>query len=464
MIPATLLQVQAATAGVLGGIDPTSELASSHVAFVVTDSRSASPGSLFVAIPGDRVDGHDFAAAAVASGSLAVLSSRTLEVPCIVVDDTVAALGRLAQWIRERLACTVVAITGSSGKTSTKDLLAQVLGKLGQTVAPEGSFNTEIGVPLTIFRAQTSTQYLVLEMGMRGLGHISYLCQIARPDVAVLLNIGSAHLGMVGSREGIAQAKGEILELLPSTGAAVICGDDPVVLAQAGRTKAEVITFGRAPSCDVRATQVVLDEQARARFTLGYRGSEARVCLQSHGEHFVSNALAVAAVAMTAGMPLDVVAGALSQAQARSKWRMEVTRSPGRLTVVNDAYNANPESMQAALQTLAAMAAGRQAWAVLGEMLELGDDADHAHASIGRLAANLGISHLVCVGSGTSAMAEAARSAGLQGTRWVPDADAAIDLLSSSAGPSGEDVVLVKASRGIGLDRVAEALQQVGRP
>jgi len=463
MIPTTLVQVQSATAGVLHGIDPNSDLASRQVESVVTDSRLVEPASLFVAIPGERVDGHDFASTAVASGALAVLASRPLEVPCIVVDDTVAALGRLAQSVRARLECTVIAITGSSGKTSTKDLLAEVLGAIGPTVAPQGSFNTEVGVPMTVCRAQPTTEFLILEMGMRGLGHIHYLCQVAQPDIGVILNIGSAHLGMVGSREGIAQAKGEILDLLPQNGTAVVLGDDPVVLAQAGRTSATLVTFGRSPSCDVRATDVRLDERARPSFTLGYRGHEAAVRLRLHGEHFVANALAVAAVALTVGMPVEAVARALSGAEPRSKWRMEVAQSAAGTTIVNDAYNANPESVQAALQSLAAMTEERQSWAVLGEMLELGDASDSEHAAIGRLAASLGITHLVCVGQGTIAMHRAAQESGLDGSTWVADADAAIDLLGSDSGPRSQDVVLVKASRGIGLDRVAESLLHGGR-
>lgn len=464
MIPMTLRQVQSATSGTLLGFDPASELASRQVSSVVTDSRLTTPGSIFVAIPGERVDGHDFAFDAVSSGALAVLASRPLAVPCIVVDDTTAALGHLARSIRDQLACTVIAITGSSGKTSTKDLLAEVLGGLGPTVAPEGSFNTEVGVPMTVCRAETTTRYLVLEMGMRGLGHIRYLCQVARPDLAVILNIGSAHLGMVGSREAIAEAKGEILELLPADGTAVIFGDDPVVLAQARRTVARLVTFGLSSSCDVRASDVRLDEQARAAFTLSHLGAEASVRLRLHGEHFIANALAVAAVALTAGMPIDAVAQALSQAQPRSRWRMEVTESSGGVTVVNDAYNANPESVQAALRSLAAMSANRRAWAVLGEMLELGDASDAEHAAIGRLAASLGLAHLVCIGPGTIAMHQAARAAGLESSVWVADADAAIDLLGSDRGPGATDVVLVKASRGIGLDRVAESLLQGDRP
>lgn len=428
------------------------------LAGVVTDSRLTTPGTLFVAITGDRVDGHDFVGEALARGAAAALVSRPVDGPSILVDDTVAAMGLLAAAARQRLdGCSVIALTGSSGKTSTKDLLAQVLEGFGSTIAPEGSFNTEVGVPMTIFRADERTAYLVLEMGMRGLGHIAYLCEIARPEIGVILNVGSAHLGVVGSRDAIAEAKGEILDLLPAHGCAVLAGDDPAVMSQGHRTGAHVVAFGESDRVDVRAAEVRLDEQARASFTINASGESAAVHLQFHGRHYVANSLAVAAVCLSLGLPLAQVAAGLSAATPRSRWRMEVQRAADGTTVINDAYNANPESMRAAMQTLTAMATEHRAWAVLGEMLELGDASEKEHADLGRLASSLGI-NLVCVGPGTRAIHRASCESAGHST-WVATADAATELLAAQVGPG--DIVLVKASRGVGLEAVAITLIEI---
>jgi UDP-N-acetylmuramoyl-tripeptide--D-alanyl-D-alanine ligase len=445
--------------------------AAAVVTDVCVDSRAVPSGSLFVAIRGERVDGHDFAADVIAAGAAAVLAARPLvdadgaALPCIVVDDPVEALGRLAANVRRtRLRCAVVAITGSSGKTSTKDLVAAVLSTMGPTVSAAGSFNTEVGLPLTILAADETTEYLVLEMGMRGEGHIAYLVDIAGPDVGVVINVGSAHLGMLGSREAIARAKGELVRGLSATGIAVLNADDPLVRDMAGTTAARVVTFGEAPDADVRATDIRIDELARPSFTLtDARSGEAQpVSLQFSGEHYVPNALAAATVALCLGASLEQVADGLRAAEPASRWRMEVSVAPGGFTVVNDAYNANPESMRAALKTLAAMAAGRRTWAVLGEMRELGDDAMVEHDAIGRLAVRLDISRLVCVGEGTRVMHLGASNEGSWGEEsiHVPDVDAAIALLAEQVRP--DDVVLVKASRSIGLERVAAALLAPG--
>ncbi len=361
---------------------------------------------------------------------------------------------------RERLTCTVVGITGSSGKTGTKDLVAGVLSCLGPTVSALGSFNTEVGLPLTILSADEQTRYLVLEMGMRGEGHIDYLVRLARPDVGVVVNVGSAHLGMLGSREAIARAKGELVTGLGPDGVAVLNGDDPLVRAMADRTAARVLTFGESADCDVRATDIRVDENARPSFTLSQASTlEAQpVTLQFSGEHYVSNALAAAAVGLSLGASVEQVADGLRAASPVSRWRMEVAVAPGGYTVVNDAYNANPESMRAALKTLAAMAAGRRTWAVLGEMRELGDASVDEHDAIGRLAVRLDISKLVCVGAGTRVMHLGASNEGSWGeeSMHVPDVEAAIELVRAQVRPG--DVVLVKASRSVGLERVAEAL------
>ena len=465
MIALTLDQVAQATGGDVRSAD-----ASSVVTDVAVDSRAAHEGCLFVAIAGEQVDGHDFAADAVARGAVAVLAARELTgpagpLPTIVVDDPVLALGRLARWVRrEVLTCTVVAVTGSSGKTTTKDLLGSVLGAVGPTVRAEGSFNTEVGVPLTILSADRDTEFLVLEMGMRGPGHIAYLVDIAAPDVGVVVNVGSAHLGMLGTQEAIARAKGELVEGLSSEAIAVLNADDPSVRAMADRTPARVVTFGEAAAADIRATDVRIDAQARASFTLhDVRADQAApVTLALSGEHYVSNALAAAAVGFALGASMEQVSDALRASTAQSKWRMEVREAANGVVVVNDAYNANPESMRAALKTLAAMAAGRRTWAVLGEMRELGEASVAEHDAIGRLAVRLDISKLVCVGPATRVMHLAASNEGSWGeeSEHVADVEEAIELLRRELVPG--DVVLVKASRSVGLERIAAALLEGG--
>ena len=462
MIPITVAEIADAVEGRIVGVRP-----GVVVSDVAVDSREVPVGSMFVAIAGDRVDGHDFATQAVADGAQVVLCTRALvdsagaALPCIVVADPVTALGRLAHHVLvTHLTCRVAALTGSSGKTSTKDLLGAILSATAPTVSPRGSFNTEVGVPLTILRADATTEFLVVEMGMRGRGHISYLVDICEPDVGLVLNVGSAHVGMLGSRQAIADAKGELPAGLRPDATAVLNADDPLVSAMAATTPATVLTFGESLGADIRAEGVRLDPVARASFTvLDTRdGTSAPVSLQVSGEHYVSNALGACAVALALGLPLPQIAAALSSAQPESRWRMEVVDAPGGYTVINDAYNANPESMRAALKALVAMANGRRSWAVLGEMRELGDEALTEHDAIGRLAVRLDISRLVCVGEGTRVMHLAAsnESSWADESTYVATVDEAIDLLCSEV-RSG-DVVLVKASRSIGLERVAQAL------
>ncbi|MDP9395304.1 MAG: UDP-N-acetylmuramoyl-tripeptide--D-alanyl-D-alanine ligase, partial [Actinomycetota bacterium] len=288
MIPMTVAEIAEATSGRPVGVAEDVVVTGP----VVVDSRQAAPGALFVAVAGEHVDGHDFAAAAVKAGAVAVLGARATGVPTVVVPDPVPALGSLAAHVRRRLtATTVVGVTGSSGKTTTKDLLAQVLGTLGPTVYPEGSFNNEIGLPLTLCRAEESTRFLVLEMGARGVGHIAALCAVAAPTVGVVLNVGSAHVGEFGSQDAIAAAKSELVAALPPEGVAVLNADDPRVLAMSARTPASVLTVGLADDVDVAAREVTLDDLGRARFTLVTPGGRARVALRSHGEHQVPNAL-----------------------------------------------------------------------------------------------------------------------------------------------------------------------------
>jgi UDP-N-acetylmuramoyl-tripeptide--D-alanyl-D-alanine ligase len=443
---------------------------------VTVDSRAVAPGDLFVAVPGERVDGHDFLGAAAAAGAVAALATRADDaLPCVVVDEPVAALGRLAAAVHARLAgaggagghrLVTIGITGSSGKTSTKDLLGQVLATAGPTVSPPGSYNNDIGLPLTVLDADEDTRFLVLEMGSRGRGHIARLCRVARPDVGVVLNVGSAHLGEFGSADGIAVAKGELVEALPAEGTAVLNADDPRVIGMAPRTRARVVTTGRSPDADVRADDVVLDEAGRAGFTLVTGGVRAAVRLQVVGAHQVANALSAAGAALAAGMTPEDVAAALSAAVPRSRWRMEVTRRDDGVTVVNDAYNANPESMRAALAALAGLPARRRV-AVLGAMAELGPGAAEEHERLGRDAVAAGVDLVVAVGPDAVGIADGALAAGAhedrdtdKGAVRVPDRAAARQLLTEVLVPG--DVVLVKASRSYGLEVLAADLLDTG--
>ncbi|WP_367323822.1 UDP-N-acetylmuramoyl-tripeptide--D-alanyl-D-alanine ligase [Streptomyces sp. HUAS ZL42] len=430
---------------------------------VVRDSREVVPGSLFVAFAGERVDGHDFAAAVVEAGAAGVLASRPVGVPAIVVEDVRTALGALARHVVRRLGATLVALTGSAGKTSTKDLIAQVLQRKAPTVWTPGSLNNEIGLPLTALSATEETRFLVLEMGARGIGHIRYLTELTPPRIGLVLNVGTAHIGEFGGREQIAQAKGELVEALPEDGAAILNADDPLVRAMASRTKAKVILFGESGEADVRAENVRLTDTGQPAFSLHTPSGCSDVTMRLYGEHHVSNALAAAAVAHELGMSAEEIATALSEAGSLSRWRMEVTERPDGVTVVNDAYNANPESMRAALRALAAMGKGRRTWAVLGKMAELGDEALAEHDAVGRLAVRLNVGKLVAVGGREAAWLQlGAYNEGSWGEEsvHVSDAQAAVDLLRSELRPG--DVVLVKASRSVGLESVALALLEAG--
>ncbi|MFI6050393.1 UDP-N-acetylmuramoyl-tripeptide--D-alanyl-D-alanine ligase [Streptomyces violascens] len=429
----------------------------------VFDSRSARPGSLFLALEGEHVDGHDYAAAAVSAGATVVLAQRPVGVPAIVVDDVLAAFGRLGQHlVRNALhGTTIVAVTGSAGKTSTKDLIAQVLAAAGSTVATPGSFNNEIGLPLTISMAAPGTGFLVLEMGARGIGHIRDLTVIAPPQISVVTNVGTAHVGEFGGRDKIAQAKGEIVEALEPGGLAVLNADDPLVMAMAPRTRARIVTYGRGEAAAIRASDVVINEHGQAHYTLTTPEGAADVQLQVVGEPQIHNSLAAAAVAREAGLSTARIAELLSGATAQSRWRMEThTRADG-VTVINDAYNANPDSMKSSLEALAVMARGQRqrGIAVLGQMNELGQDSRTAHEGVGRIAAQLNLDQIIVIGGDEAQwMQQAAEAAGAVVVH-LPDQDTALHLLRSTV-RSG-DVVLVKASRGVQLQQLAEKLLQL---
>jgi UDP-N-acetylmuramoyl-tripeptide--D-alanyl-D-alanine ligase len=456
VIPLTVEQLADVVGGdLLEGADP-----HALVDDVVIDSRRVRAGSLFVALPGEHTDGHRFLGDALARGASACLvaADREGEVPdgvtAVVVDDCADALLGLGRWARDTVDPTVVAVTGSSGKTTTKDLLAAATSGQRRTVAPEGSFNNELGVPLTCCRLELDSELLVTEVGARGVGHVAAMAALVRPDVAVVTLVAGAHLEFFGSLEGVAQAKGELVEALGPDGVAVLNADDPRVLAMASRTAARVVTYGLSPEADWRAEDVTTDALARPRFTV--RGVPVAVPLP--GEHNVGNALAALAVADAVGVDLERAAADLSRATV-SRWRMELVETRDGVSVLNDAYNANPSSMAAALKTLAGLAVRGRRWAVLGQMAELGASSVEEHDRIGRLAIRLGIDGLVVVGPEAAPIRSAADLEGFYGQGdlyGVDDAEGALRVLRGRLRPG--DAVLLKASRVAGLERVAAAL------
>jgi UDP-N-acetylmuramoyl-tripeptide--D-alanyl-D-alanine ligase len=430
------------------------------------DSRNPEPNGLFVAFAGEHVDGHDYAVAAVEGGAAAVLGTRATGAPTVLVDDVRAALQVLARAVLQRLReetiqLRVFAITGSQGKTTAKDMLARVLADAGPTVATAGSFNNELGLPLTVLRADRKTNYLVLEMGARGVGHLAELCAIAPPDISLVLNVGKAHIGEFGSRELIAVAKGELVEALSPDGAAVLNLDDPLVAAMASRTRAHAWTFGHAAAAAVRLGEVQVDELGRASFDLNHRGKTEHIALRLLGEHQAVNAAATTAAALAAGLELGHIADSLRAIDRLSPMRMELHERADGLVVINDAYNANPDSMRSALETLARMgSSGRRTVAVLGEMRELGGTAEEEHRQVGLLCARLGIDVVVVIGPGARAAYDALAGEGSDDaqatTRYVETATEAGEWLRENV--AGPDVVLVKASRSGRLETVAEML------
>ena len=457
MIPLTLEEIARAVDGTAHG---TAGPGLTVTGSVVIDSREVTAGALFAAIAGARSDGHDFAPAAQAAGAVAVLGSRPVDGPCVVADDVVMALTKLAGLVRDRLSPVVIGLTGSVGKTTTKDLLAQILEREAPTVATSRSFNNEIGLPLTILRADRQTRYLVLEMGAAKPGDITHLVRVGRPQIGMVLNVGPAHVLTMGGIDGVAKTKAEMVRDLPTAtagGFALLNADDERVAAMARQTQATVTFYGTGQDAAVRAKNVTLDASGCASFTLHTLTERARVRLRLPGEHQVANALAAACAASAVGVPAMRIAAALSSAVPRSPGRFEIRERPDGVTVIDDAYNANPASTRAAIRTLATMAAGRRTVAVLGEMMHQAEGTIHHHEAIGALAGALGIDVLVAVGKGEGpdAMVAAAREAGVS-VYAVPDGDAAIDLLQESLRP--RDVVLVKASSMVGLSAVATAL------
>lgn len=467
MIPRTLAQIARVTGG---------ELSSPEVADVtvdgpvVTDSRRAGPGSLYVARIGEHADGHVYTGSARDRGAVAALVTTPVsDLPFVIVPDVQEAFAALATSLIDTLPeLTVVGVTGSSGKTTTKDLIAHVLARHAPTLANVGSLNSEVGVPLTVCHLEPQTRFLVLEMGARGVGHIDYLTDMTHPLVGVVLNVGSAHMGEFGSREAIGRAKAELPRALPAGGLAVLNADDDVVASMPVRDGVEVRRFGTAADADVRGCAIEMRADGCPSFELNVAGSRRPVRLGLMGEHQVWNALATAAVALWAGMSLDAVVTALESARPVSRYRMERSDRADGVTVVNDAYNANPESMTSAVRTLAIMAGEgdrrRRTVVALGPMFELGAGSEDEHAAAGRLAAETGVDVLVAVGEGADADAYArafTQSGGGEAHR-VPDVEAAATLLDSVLRQG--DVVLVKSSHSAGLWELGEHVARKERP
>ena len=437
------------------------------------DSREVTPGDLFAAFHGEHVDGHDYLEAARTAGASAALVTEDRGTPAVRVPDVLEALSTLARAQLERARVehpelVVFAVTGSAGKTGTKDLLGTILSTAGETIAPAGTFNNELGLPLTVLRLTPETRFLVLEMGARGIGHIARLTTIARPDISVVLNVGSAHLGEFGSVEAIARAKGELVEALAPEGRAILNAEDRLVAAMAERSAAPVLTWGFHEGA-VRGAELTLDDQARVAFDLvlpeglvtlrGAAVTAGRFPVRPDllGEHQAANVLAALTAALVAGVDSAAACAALEGATLASGHRMEVHRAAGAL-VINDAYNANPDSMRHALKTLAHLGRTRRTIAVLGEMLELGPDAVRLHDEIGRLAVRLNISQLYVVGDGAAPIHHGASLEGSFGgeSEHVDTVDEALAVLERTVRPG--DAVLLKSSRDAGLRWLAQPL------
>ena len=420
----------------------------------VFDSSAATPGSIFLALKGEKADGHSYINSAFANGAVLAFVTAASEQRCIVVPDVMSALSKLAAHVRSTLKdLTVIAITGSQGKTTTKDLLQHILDSLGKTVAPIGNFNNELGTPITLLQCDESTKFCILEMGARHIGDIEALCQMAKPNIGVVLRVGTAHIGEFGSAEAVAVAKSEMISSLDQSAIAILGQYDEFTKQMQTLHKGKVLTFGESTSADVRATDIEIRE-GRPHFDLVTPAGRAAVGLRIVGVHQVANALAAAAVASALGASIDLIAGALSTAEVHSKWRMQISEFKG-FVLINDAYNSSPESVEAAMRTLVLFAQerGGQSWAFLGKMHELGASSRERHAGIGTLALELGIDHLVCIAAPEYAEAIGANSA--MTVHLFENKDDALSLVDQMR--SG-DVILVKASRAEAFEEIAQAI------
>ena len=448
MIPLTISQISEVISGKIVGDG--NKLITGAAFF---DSREIVSNGIFLALKGEHVDGHDFAINALKGGAGVVICTQETGDTCIVVPDVVEAVTKLAAHVRQMIPeMKVVAITGSHGKTTTKDLSKHLLSMMGATVAPRSSFNNDLGVPITILECTTDTKFCILEMGARNLGDISKLERTFLPDIGVVLGVGSAHIGVFGSREIIATAKSEMVKNLESSKIAILGSYDDLTINMSNLTKAKVMTFGENSNNDVRATDVEIRE-GFAHFDLVTSFGRESVALRQAGRHQVANALAAAAIATALNLPIDKISAGLSTAESSSKWRMELHEVAGRL-IINDSYNANPESMFAALDALRLFAQerGGRAWAFLGKMHELGDYSLAGHREVARKAIDLEIDHLVAVGTKDYQIESELGSTEIL---LVENIESAREI---ATGSEAGDVILVKGSRAEGLEKLAELL------
>ena len=425
----------------------------------ILNSADAIAGSLFLALKGENVDGHDFAADAFSRGAVVALVSKPITGNHVIVDDVTRALGALAHHVRKELKnLSVVGITGSQGKTTTKELLASVLSQVAETVAPSGNYNNDLGAPISLLRCTEKTKFCIVEMGARHLGDIAKLVSIAEPDIGVVLKVGTAHLGEFGSVELIAQTKSEMISSLRDSAVAILGNYDAFTPKMAELHKGRTVLFGEDSKCSIRATDIEFRE-GRAHFDLVTPEGRSAVGLRIVGMHQVANALAVAAIATELGLTLDQIAGGLSTAESNARWRMEIVELP-QLLLINDSYNASPEAMSAALSTLALFAQerGGESWAFLGKMHELGESSQSDHAAIGTLAQELGIDHLVCVGA-----PEFAATMSKNGPTSIHLCNDKAEALTIAENLNQGDVLLVKASRSEKLEELADAISQQWR-
>ncbi len=455
MIKLTLNQI----AQIVGGEVRNTDGLQTTSAFPVINSNQATSKTFFTAFVGANVDGHEYIAEAISNGAQFALVSKDCTAPAIKVNDVRKALRDLAIYVRNELVnLQVIGITGSQGKTTTKDLLRHILSVSGETIAPEESLNNELGVPLLILRCSETTKFCIVEMGARHLGDISYLAEIAKPHVGVVLTVGTAHLGEFGSREIIAKAKSELITSLTAGGTAILGTYDEFTPNMVVPSGVKRILFGEKSKCEIRAADVEVRE-GRAHFDLVTPDGRAAVGLQLLGMHQISNALAAAAAATALKIPIETISAALSTAEVSSKWRMEISQI-GEITLINDSYNANPESVAAALRTLALISqeSGGVSWAILGKMQELGESSAAEHAAIGRLVCEIGIDNLVVVGIKDYL-------ADLDGASAVHYFDTKADAMAIVEHFAPGDVVLVKASRSgefnLLVDSIKERLGEV---
>jgi UDP-N-acetylmuramoyl-tripeptide--D-alanyl-D-alanine ligase len=425
----------------------------------VLNSADAVPGSLFLALKGENVDGHDFATDAFSHGAVVALVTKAISGNYIHVDDVTRALGALAHYVRKELKdLSVVGITGSQGKTTTKELLASVLSQVAETVAPSGNYNNDLGAPISLLRCTEKTKFCIVEMGARHLGDIAKLVAIAEPDIGVVLKVGTAHLGEFGSVEKIALTKSEMISSLRESAVAILGNYDAYTPKMSELHKGKIVRFGEDSNCSIRATDIEFRE-GRAHFDLVTPEGRSAVALRIVGLHQVANALAVAAIATELGLTLDQIAGGLSTAESNARWRMEIIELP-QLLLINDSYNASPEAMSAALSTLALFAQerGGESWAFLGKMHELGESSQSDHAAIGTLAQELGIDHLVCVGA-----PEFAATMDKNGPTSIHLCSDKAEALVIAENVNQGDVLLIKASRSEKLEELADAISQQWR-